>query len=78
MAVDRDGMVCTWQTDYSPNELELDFKRTRKEMFSPTILKRLAKQNTETKIEDEIGETENDAEKDAVLKESEAETKEGV
>ena len=41
LAVDADGMVCTWQTDYSPDELKYDLKRTRREMFAPSVLKRL-------------------------------------
>ena len=54
LAVDREGMVCIWQTDFEPDELEYDFKTTRKVMFSPARWKDSARQALESiKIEDE-------------------------
>jgi len=54
LAVDREGMVCIWQTDFEPDELEYDFKTTRKVMFSPARWKDHARKALESiKIEDE-------------------------
>lgn len=54
LAIDRDGMVCTWQTDFTPDELEYDFKTTRKVMFSPQRWKQYdAQQNEIIDVDDE-------------------------
>ena len=52
LAIDQDGLVCTWQTDFAPDELELDFKRTRTQMFAPNVYRRhLIKREPESEPE---------------------------
>ena len=57
MAIDREGMVCMWQTDFEPDDLDYDFKTTRKVMFSPQRWKDHARVAMESiKIDDEDSE----------------------